>query len=80
MKIWRRSYSTPPPPLDINDPSHPRFERRYEHLDPVILPSTESLSITLARVMPYWSNEIVPHLSRARRCWWPPTATASGRW
>jgi 2,3-bisphosphoglycerate-dependent phosphoglycerate mutase len=66
VKVWRRSYSTPPPPLDINDPSHPRFERRYEHLDPVILPSTESLSITLARVMPYWSNEIVPHLRQGK--------------
>jgi len=66
VKIWRRSYSTPPPPLDVNDPSHPRFDRRYEHLDPVILPSTESLSITLARVMPYWSNEIVPHLRQGK--------------
>ena len=66
VKVWRRSYSTPPPPLDINDPSHPRFDRRYEQLDPVILPSTESLSITLARVMPYWSNEIVPHLRQGK--------------
>jgi 2,3-bisphosphoglycerate-dependent phosphoglycerate mutase len=64
VKIWRRSYSTPPPPLDDNDPTHPRFDRRYAHLDPVILPSTESLSITLSRVMPYWANEIVPQLRR----------------
>ncbi len=66
VKVWRRSYSTPPPPLDDNDPSHPRFDRRYRHLDPVILPSTESLSITLSRVMPYWSNEIVPHLRQGK--------------
>jgi 2,3-bisphosphoglycerate-dependent phosphoglycerate mutase len=64
VKIWRRSYSTPPPPLDDNDPTHPRFDRRYAHLDPVILPSTESLSITLSRVMPYWANEIVPQLKQ----------------
>ena len=64
--VWRRSYDTPPPPLDANDPTHPRFERRYRHLDPVILPSTESLAITLDRVMPYWSNTIVPHLRQNR--------------
>jgi 2,3-bisphosphoglycerate-dependent phosphoglycerate mutase len=66
VKVWRRSYSTPPPPLDINDPTHPRFDRRYAHLDPVILPSTESLSITLERVMPYWANTIVPQLKLGR--------------
>ncbi len=62
VKIWRRSYDIPPPPLDMNDKMHPRFERRYAHLDPVILPSTESLAITLDRVMPFWANTIVPHL------------------
>jgi 2,3-bisphosphoglycerate-dependent phosphoglycerate mutase len=66
VKVWRRSYSTPPPPLDASDPAHPRFDRRYVHLDPVILPSTESLSITLNRVMPYWANEIVPHLRQGK--------------
>ncbi|MGZ5397957.1 MAG: 2,3-diphosphoglycerate-dependent phosphoglycerate mutase [Mycobacterium sp.] len=66
VKIWRRSFDTPPPPLDINDPSHPRFERRYTLLDPVILPSTESLKITLDRVMPFWANSIVPHLRMGR--------------
>lgn len=64
--VWRRSYATPPTPLDINDPTHPRFDRRYSHLDPVILPSTESLSITLDRVMPFWANEIVPHIKMGR--------------
>jgi 2,3-bisphosphoglycerate-dependent phosphoglycerate mutase len=64
VKVWRRSYDIPPPPLDADDPSHPRFERRYAHLDPVVLPATESLKITLERVMPYWANVIVPHLKR----------------
>jgi 2,3-bisphosphoglycerate-dependent phosphoglycerate mutase len=64
VKVWRRSYDIPPPPLDADDPSHPRFERRYAELDPVVLPSTESLKITLDRVMPYWANVIVPHLKR----------------
>jgi 2,3-bisphosphoglycerate-dependent phosphoglycerate mutase len=62
VKIWRRSYDVPPPPLDLNDPMHPRFERRYGHLDPVVLPATESLAITLDRVMPFWANTVVPHL------------------
>lgn len=66
VKVWRRSFATPPPPLDINDPSHPRFQRRYAPLDPVILPSTESLKITLDRVMPFWANSIVPHLRMGR--------------
>ena len=62
VKIWRRSYDIPPPPLDADDKMHPRFERRYAQLDPVILPSTESLAITLDRVMPFWANTIVPYL------------------
>lgn len=64
VKIWRRSFDIPPPPLDLNDKMHPRFERRYAHLDPVVLPATESLKITLDRVMPFWANTIVPHLKR----------------
>ena len=66
VKVWRRSYDIPPPPLDINDKMHPRFERRYAHLDPVVLPATESLALTLDRVMPFWANEIVPHLKMGR--------------
>jgi 2,3-bisphosphoglycerate-dependent phosphoglycerate mutase len=64
VKIWRRSFDIPPPPLDLDNPMHPRFDRRYAHLDPAILPSTESLKLTLDRVMPYWANVIVPHLKR----------------
>ena len=60
VKVWRRSYDIPPPPLDADDPSHPRFERRYAQLDPVVLPATESLKITLERVMPYWANRHRP--------------------
>jgi 2,3-bisphosphoglycerate-dependent phosphoglycerate mutase len=62
VKIWRRSFDIPPPPLDASDKMHPRFERRYHHLDPVVLPATESLKITLDRVMPFWANTIVPYL------------------
>ena len=58
--IWRRSFDVPPPPLAAEDPMNPALDRRYRDLDPSILPTTESLKITLARVMPYWSSVIVP--------------------
>jgi 2,3-bisphosphoglycerate-dependent phosphoglycerate mutase len=65
--IWRRSYDVPPPPLDDDDPGHPRFEARYAGVDPAKLPSTESLKDTLARVKPFWENEIVPQIRAGRR-------------
>jgi len=60
VKIWRRSYDIPPPPLDETDPRHPGRERRYAELDPVDLPRTESLKETVARVLPYWHDSIAP--------------------
>ncbi len=64
VKIWRRSYATPPPALDTDDPNHPRFERRYENLATNELPSAESLAMTLDRVLPYWHEAIAPPLAR----------------
>jgi 2,3-bisphosphoglycerate-dependent phosphoglycerate mutase len=66
VKIWRRSYDTPPPPLSTDDPRHPRHDRRYAQVDPAELPATESLKDTLARVMPCWEQCIAPQL-RAQR-------------
>jgi 2,3-bisphosphoglycerate-dependent phosphoglycerate mutase len=62
VKIWRRSYDIPPPPLALDDPRHPRFDPRYADVDPQLLPATESLKDTLARVLPYWERRIVPEL------------------
>jgi 2,3-bisphosphoglycerate-dependent phosphoglycerate mutase len=62
VKIWRRSYDIPPPPLRPDDPRHPRFDPRYADLDPALLPASESLKDTLARVLPYWESRIVPEL------------------
>ncbi|MEA4909377.1 MAG: 2,3-diphosphoglycerate-dependent phosphoglycerate mutase [Chloroflexi bacterium] len=67
VKIWRRSYSTPPPELAEDDPRHPRFDRRYDGLPPQGQPATESLEITLARVLPYWQSAIVPELKAGKR-------------
>jgi 2,3-bisphosphoglycerate-dependent phosphoglycerate mutase len=62
VKIWRRSYDTPPPPLANDDPRHPCRDRRYALVPPSELPATESLKDTLARVLPYWEGRIAPAL------------------
>jgi 2,3-bisphosphoglycerate-dependent phosphoglycerate mutase len=64
--IWRRSYDIPPPPLELDDPRHPRFDRRYADVPVADLPATESLKDTLARVLPYWEQRIAPELSAGR--------------
>ncbi|HME40226.1 MAG TPA: 2,3-diphosphoglycerate-dependent phosphoglycerate mutase [Steroidobacteraceae bacterium] len=66
VKIWRRSYDVPPPPLGLEDPRHPRFDPRYADVDLGHLPAAESLKDTLSRVLPYWESRIVPEL-RANR-------------
>ncbi len=66
VKIWRRSYDVPPPPLAPDDPRHPKFDVRYADLDPRVLPASESLKDTLARVMPFWDSRIVPELRAGR--------------
>jgi 2,3-bisphosphoglycerate-dependent phosphoglycerate mutase len=67
VKVWRRSYDVPPPPLDADDPRHPRFDPRYAALAPEEIPATESLKITLERVLPYWHSHIVPAIQSGKR-------------
>lgn len=62
VHIWRRSYDTPPPAMAEDDPGHPRRDPRYAHLDARVLPGTESLKLTLERVLPYWHDAIAPRL------------------
>ena len=62
VQLWRRSYDVPPPPLELDDPRHPRFDPRYADVDPKWLPAAESLKDTLSRVLPYWESRIVPEL------------------
>jgi 2,3-bisphosphoglycerate-dependent phosphoglycerate mutase len=62
VKIWRRSYDIPPPPLELDDERHPRQDARYRGVDPGLLPATESLKDTLARVLPLWEGAIAPRL------------------
>jgi 2,3-bisphosphoglycerate-dependent phosphoglycerate mutase len=67
VHIWRRSYSIPPPPLDMDDPRHPRFDKRYAGLKPEQVPGCESLKDTLIRVLPYWDQTIVPYLKQEKK-------------
>jgi 2,3-bisphosphoglycerate-dependent phosphoglycerate mutase len=59
VKLWRRSYDVPPPPLPEDSPFDFAKDRRYAG---AVLPRTESLKTTLERVRPYWEGEIVPKL------------------
>ena len=67
VKIWRRSYDVPPPALDLGDERHPRFDPRYASLTPDQLPATESLKITLERVLPYWHSTLAPVIKSGTR-------------
>ena len=66
VKIWRRSYDIPPPPLASDDPRHPVNDRRYANIDPRVLPASESLKDTLARVLPFWNDRIVAELKAGK--------------
>jgi len=64
---WRRSYDIPPPPLDASDDRHPANDPRYRNLAPDVLPATESLKEVVARMLPYWYDNIVPDLRLGRQ-------------
>jgi len=67
VKIWRRSYDVPPPVLELTDERHPKFDPRYASLTPEQLPATESLKITLDRVLPYWHSTLAPTIQSGKR-------------
>lgn len=58
VKIWRRSFATSPPPLDINDPRHPIHDPKYKDLKEGEHPSSESLKDTVERFLPFWHSTI----------------------
>jgi 2,3-bisphosphoglycerate-dependent phosphoglycerate mutase len=60
VKIWRRSYSTQPPALEMNDERFPGNDPRYSDLTEDELPLTECLKDTVARFVPYWEDTIAP--------------------
>jgi 2,3-bisphosphoglycerate-dependent phosphoglycerate mutase len=64
VKIWRRSFDIPPPPLADDSPYEVRGDRRYWGID---VPHTESLKDTIARAVPYYEREIAPALASGKR-------------
>jgi 2,3-bisphosphoglycerate-dependent phosphoglycerate mutase len=67
VKVWRRSYSVPPPPLPPDDERHPSRDPRYAGVAPSELPLTESLKDTVARFLPYWNGTIAPAVRSGTR-------------
>ena len=67
VKVWRRSYDIPPPPLETSDERWPGHDRRYAGLTKAELPVTECLKDTVDRVVPYWNSEIAPKIKAGRR-------------
>ena len=64
VKIWRRSFDVPPPPLEADSPYQVAADRRYAG---IAVPASESLKDTIARVLPYYEAAIVPRLRRGER-------------
>ena len=63
VKIWRRSFDIPPPPLEAGSPYDLSSDPRYAGIS---IPNTESLKDTIARVLPYWESAIVPELNAGK--------------
>lgn len=66
FKLWRRSYDVPPPPIEANDPYSQTGDARYADLG-AEMPATECLKDVVARMMPYWTESIVPDLRAGKR-------------
>jgi 2,3-bisphosphoglycerate-dependent phosphoglycerate mutase len=64
VRVWRRSFDVPPPPLEPGSPYDVSGDRRYAGVD---VPRTESLKDTIARVLPYWEEGIAPALAKGER-------------
>jgi len=67
VKIWRRSYDTPPPAMEISDSRHPSHDPRYNDVPRAQLPSCESLKDTVARFLPLWNEVIAPEIKAGKK-------------
>jgi 2,3-bisphosphoglycerate-dependent phosphoglycerate mutase len=65
--VWRRSYDTPPPALEEDDPRWERSDRRYDRLKAQEMPRTECLKDTVERVLPFWNESIAPAMRAGKR-------------
>lgn len=66
-RSWWRGYFEAPPPLDMDDPRHPRFDQLYAELDSALLPCSESLKDCQRRLLPYWLEVLAPRIAANRR-------------
>jgi 2,3-bisphosphoglycerate-dependent phosphoglycerate mutase len=66
VKIWRRSYDVPPPPITADNAFNPNDDPRYAGLPPELVPSSECLADVVDRMLPYWFDSIVPDLAANR--------------
>jgi len=67
VQIWRRSYDTPPPSVDTDSPHYPGNDPKYKFVDCQLIPRTECLKDTVARVLPYWYDVIVPDIKKGQK-------------
>ncbi|KAH8288538.1 hypothetical protein KR054_004630 [Drosophila jambulina] len=70
VQIWRRSFDTPPPPMEKNHEYYAYIaeDPRYKgHLEPAEFPKSESLKLTIDRTLPYWNEVIVPQIKEGQR-------------
>lgn len=67
VKIWRRSFDVPPPALSVDDERVPVLQKAYSRVDASCLPLTESLKITIERVVPYFDSVIKPLMQDDKR-------------
>ena len=67
VKIWRRSYDVPPPPLDEKDPRYPGNQAIYKDMDKKDIPLTECLKDTVNRFLPYWHETIAPAIRSGKK-------------
>jgi 2,3-bisphosphoglycerate-dependent phosphoglycerate mutase len=65
--VWRRSYDTPPPPLEPGDPRSERSDRRYANVPQAQFPLTECLKDTVERVVPFWNESMAPAIRAGKR-------------
>jgi len=66
VKLWRRSYSTPPPEIDTSSEYWPGNDNKYAHIPEEEIPLSECLKDTVDRCLPYWEESITPALKRGK--------------
>lgn len=69
VQIWRRSFDTPPPPMEESHPYYREItlDERYKDIPKEEMPMFESLKLTIKRTLPYWNDEIVPQIKAGKK-------------